>query len=861
MKKLLCLIITIFTVVGSLPCIAAETDDPFYGRNNVTVVTLGGSLTAGDGGDYTNDWAHSIVNDLLPDLYPGHTYTLKNAGIGATTSEFGMYRFASDVAHHAPDLLVVEFCVNDEYTDVESGKRNMESILRQAMALPKVPYVIFVGTGTYNADNDRITAKIDAYKQLAEYYGIGFIDLNAYNKNTLMADGGVLDFCPLCKEKDAAGRAACEYNEYHESCSKCNTVNTLMNNDKNNDGDFSKFSETELKAYMENTRKTCEHNGTLGLYMNVCHDGTHPTAMGYRYWASEINRTIEANPDMYFKKADATKERLYTNSTAVKGLMYPKTQDFSNVATKSGNWSVQSDMYQNTSNSKSYAAYVSDTVGDKITFKFHGTTLSFLSKRGAELGKFKVIVDGDETAAKEFTQYYQPSLGYGTRAQYTYSQSGLEDTWHTAVIENIGYTNGTETISNVYMACVVTDTQKLVPTVECAEIEGTKLSVGSSNHIKVPADIQNFSLVLDGEFDNISDETVAVAVNGTEKSGVGAYGNGKYSVALEEALSAETDYVTVTFSTDLLFNGTAVYDEPAVYTLSRQGDMGISNLAYTDANGNQLVKGNISSAKMSVRLAPSAATEKANIYTVLVQKNSEGIIKDIKTDSSEITGGTYKDVSVTLENITVAEGDYLQTFIWENTTLVPYTESIIFALDTLEITQMGDDIDMLSAKLVRLSESVTEATAVIKDGTLKVSGTAVGGLVAVKVIDKTGNIVHIDTIKTRDGAFALNISADKLAQEVHTVAVAANAVQLPGEISVAVERTAETVTAADASIDNGVMVVTGETTGELISLKLINEYGDVVYIDTAEVENGEFALNIPTKKLIQEALTLLIAAN
>jgi len=168
---------------------------------------------------------------------------------------------------------------------------------------------------------------------------------------------------------------------------------------------------------------------------------------------------------------------------------------------------------------------------------------------------------------------------------------------------------------------------------------------------------------------------------------------------------------------------------------------------------------------------------------------------------------------------------------------------------------------MLSAKLVRLSESVTEATAVIKDGTLKVSGTAVGGLVAVKVIDKTGNIVHIDTIKTRDGAFALNISADKLAQEVHTVAVAANAVQLPGEISVAVERTAETVTAADASIDNGVMVVTGETTGELISLKLINEYGDVVYIDTAEVENGEFALNIPTKKLIQEALTLLIAAN
>ena len=91
--------------------------------------------------------------------------------------------------------------------------------------------------------------------------------------------------------------------------------------------------------------------------------------------------------------------------------------------------------------------------------------------------------------------------------------------------------------------------------------------------------------------------------------------------------------------------------------------MGISNLAYTDANGNQLVKGNISSAKMSVRLAPSAATEKANVYTVLVQKNSEGIIKDIKIDSSEITGGTYKDVSVTLENITVAEGDYLQTFI------------------------------------------------------------------------------------------------------------------------------------------------------------------------------------------------------
>jgi len=93
----------------------ADEFDPFAGKSNITVATLGGSLTAGDGSDYIQAWAPSFVNNYLTNKYANKTFTLKNAGIGGSTSEFGMFRFSTDVASVNPDMVFIEFSVNDKY--------------------------------------------------------------------------------------------------------------------------------------------------------------------------------------------------------------------------------------------------------------------------------------------------------------------------------------------------------------------------------------------------------------------------------------------------------------------------------------------------------------------------------------------------------------------------------------------------------------------------------------------------------------------------------------------------------------------------------------------------------------------------
>ena len=178
-----------------------EIKDPFEGQEEVVVVAFGGSLTMGAGGNYADDWTHGIVDKLLPSLYgDNHKYILANMAIGGTHSHYGMYRFESDVEMFEPDVVIIEFCVNDQTMVVdgkgiyqpEEGKRNMESIIRQCMELPKKPYVMLLGLGT----SKDTSVQCETYKELASYYGIGFIDINNWMQTELCVPGESLITVP-----------------------------------------------------------------------------------------------------------------------------------------------------------------------------------------------------------------------------------------------------------------------------------------------------------------------------------------------------------------------------------------------------------------------------------------------------------------------------------------------------------------------------------------------------------------------------------------------------------------------------------------------------------------------------------------
>ncbi len=96
--------------------------DAGTGREPLTVVALGDSTTAID------DWSgHGISSyaELLPAALAAHGMRARvvNAGIGDTTTRDARKRLDRDVRAFAPDLVLVQFGINDSWIDAEEGRR------------------------------------------------------------------------------------------------------------------------------------------------------------------------------------------------------------------------------------------------------------------------------------------------------------------------------------------------------------------------------------------------------------------------------------------------------------------------------------------------------------------------------------------------------------------------------------------------------------------------------------------------------------------------------------------------------------------------------------------------------------------
>ena len=97
------------------------------------VAAIGGSITAG--GQNTKDPKRRYVQQVakwFETTFPGLKVRCVNAGIGATNSGYGALRLQRDVIAHQPDLVIVEYAVND-CTGATKMDESYEGILRQVL--------------------------------------------------------------------------------------------------------------------------------------------------------------------------------------------------------------------------------------------------------------------------------------------------------------------------------------------------------------------------------------------------------------------------------------------------------------------------------------------------------------------------------------------------------------------------------------------------------------------------------------------------------------------------------------------------------------------------------------------------------
>ena len=102
-------------------------------REPICVAAIGGSITAG--GRNTKDPSRRYVQQLakwFEKMFPGLKVRVVNAGIGATNSGYGALRVQRDVIAQQPDLVVVEYAVNDS-TGIARMDDSYEGVLRQLL--------------------------------------------------------------------------------------------------------------------------------------------------------------------------------------------------------------------------------------------------------------------------------------------------------------------------------------------------------------------------------------------------------------------------------------------------------------------------------------------------------------------------------------------------------------------------------------------------------------------------------------------------------------------------------------------------------------------------------------------------------
>ncbi len=112
---------------------------------NVTVGFIGGSITQGTSAGNELCYA-KLTADWLQQTYSGAKINYVNAGIGATGSYIGVHRVTTDLLSQKPDLVFVEFSVNDTTEFTQRNKESYDSLLRTIWKSSTNPAIITIAT-------------------------------------------------------------------------------------------------------------------------------------------------------------------------------------------------------------------------------------------------------------------------------------------------------------------------------------------------------------------------------------------------------------------------------------------------------------------------------------------------------------------------------------------------------------------------------------------------------------------------------------------------------------------------------------------------------------------------------------------
>jgi hypothetical protein len=342
---------------AAVECSAREGWPNFFAKLNhggeFKVAYLGGSITA-QPGYRVKTLAH------LKSQYPQAKLTEINAAIGGTGSSLGVFRIDHDVFAGEPDLLFVEFAVNDAGMEPTEIVRSMEGIVRKTWRRFPQCDVCFVYTftekmvaelreGTLNRSAAIMEAVADHYNIPSIHMGLEAVRLEKAGKLLLKA--------PEIKVERVSG-------------AELDKASPIV---VNADGKIP-FSLDGVHPYVDTGHRLYTEAVVRSLPLLLqASGGTRPHALPAPLDAENYERTV----------------MLPLESAALSG-------PWSRLAADAG----LGRQFGNRMNALWKAA-----PGAELSFKFRGTQAKIYDLVGPDCGRIEVAVDGKPTAQARFDAY------------------------------------------------------------------------------------------------------------------------------------------------------------------------------------------------------------------------------------------------------------------------------------------------------------------------------------------------------------------------------------------------------------------------------------------------------------------------
>ena len=139
---------------------------------------LGGSITQGSLSSTPETCYAYLVYEWWKKSFPNAEFSFVNGGIGGTTSHYGGARAWKDVLCYRPDIVTVDFSVNDDAN--EFFEETYEGTLRRLLMAPSAPAVVVLNNVFYDTGKNAQ----DYHNRIADHYGIPHVSI----KDTIFPD-------------------------------------------------------------------------------------------------------------------------------------------------------------------------------------------------------------------------------------------------------------------------------------------------------------------------------------------------------------------------------------------------------------------------------------------------------------------------------------------------------------------------------------------------------------------------------------------------------------------------------------------------------------------------------------------------